>query len=324
MAVGTVVALAAQIGGAKLADGLYRIRGADLAVVVNTGDDYEQFGLTFSPDLDTMLYTLAGIASPSAGWEPAEETFALFEMLKSLGGSDRLRIGDKSLAAPLLRSGGLYDGRRLTEITLDFCRHLGVTARILPASDDPLRTQLLTDDGALSFQEYFVELGCEPEVRGFQYAGADQARISDELLDALYAKDLEAVVICPSNPYHSIRPILEVNGMKELLGRCGAPVIAVTPIIGGNALKGSAAKMMRELGRDVSTRSVAMEYLRIIDGFVIDEADVELVEGIRASGIQVTSAKTIMRTVDDRIALARTVLDFALSVREAKVLEEEG
>jgi LPPG:FO 2-phospho-L-lactate transferase len=320
---GTVVALAAQIGGAKLADGLYRIRGRDLAVVVNTGDDYEQFGLTFSPDLDTMLYTLAGIASPSAGWEPAEETFALFEMLKSLGGSDRFRIGDKSLAAPLLRSGGLYDGRRLTEITLDFCRHLGVTARILPASDDPLRTQLLTDDGAVSFQEYFVELGCEPEVRGFQYAGADQARISDELLDALYAKDLEAVVICPSNPYHSIRPILEVNGMKEVLRRCGAPVVAVTPIIGGHALKGSAAKMMRELGRDVSARSVAMEYLRIIDGFVIDEADAELAEGIRASGIQVISAKTIMRTVDDRMALARTVLEFAQAVREAKAKERE-
>lgn len=323
---GTVVALAAQIGGAKLADGFYRLRGKDLAVVVNTGDDYEQFGLTFSPDLDTMLYTLAGIASPSAGWEPAEETFSLFAMLKSLGGSDRFRIGDKSLAAPLLRSGGLYDGRRLTEITLDFCRHLGVTARILPASDDPLRTQLLTDDGAVSFQEYFVELGCEPEVRGFQYAGADQARISDELLDALYAKDLEAVVICPSNPYHSIRPILEVNGMKEVLRRCGAPVVAVTPIIGGHALKGSADKMMRELGRDVSARSVAMEYLRIIDGFVIDEADAELAEGIRASGIQVISAKTIMRTVDDRIALAQTVLDFAQSVREAKARarEEEG
>jgi len=321
---GTVVALAAQIGGAKLADGLYRIRGKDLAVVVNTGDDYEQFGLTFSPDLDTMLYTLAGIASPSAGWEPVEETFLLFEMLKLLGGSDRFRVGDKSLAAPLLRSGSLYDGRRLTEITLDFCRHLGVTARILPASDDPLRTHVLTDDGAVSFQEYFVELGCEPEVRGFQYAGADQARISDEVLDALYAKDLEAVVLCPSNPYHSIRPILEVNGMKELLRRCGAPVVAVTPIIGGNALKGSAAKMMRELGRDVSARSVAMEYLHIIDGFVLDEADAELAEGIRASGIQVTSAKTIMRTVDDRIALARTVLDFALSVREAKVLEAEG
>lgn len=320
---GTVVALAAQIGGAKLADGFYRLRGKDLAVVVNTGDDYEQFGLTFSPDLDTMLYTLAGIASPSAGWEPEGETFSLFEMLKSLGGSDRFRIGDKSLAAALLRSGGLYDRRRLTEITLDFCRNLGVTARILPASDDPLRTQLLTDDGAVSFQEYFVELGCEPEVRGFQYAGADQARISDELLDALYAKDLEAVVICPSNPYHSIRPILEVNGMKELLRRCGAPVVAVTPIIGGHALKGSAAKMMRELGRDVSARSVAMEYLRIIDGFVIDEEDAGLAEGIRASGIQVISAKTIMRSVDDRIALAQTVLDFAQSVREAKLREAE-
>ena len=321
---GTVVALAAQIGGAKLADGFYRLRGKDLAVVVNTGDDYEQFGLTFSPDLDTMLYTLAGIASPSAGWEPEGETFSLFEMLKSLGGSDRFRIGDRSLAAPLLRSGGLYDRRRLTEITLYFCRHLGVTARILPASDDPLRTHVLTDDGAVSFQEYFVELGCEPEVRGFQYAGADQARISDELLDALYSKDLEAVVICPSNPYHSIRPILEVNGMKEMLRRCGAPVVAVTPIIGDQALRGSAAKMMRELGRDVSARSVAMEYLRIIDGFVIDEADAGLAEGIRASGIQVISAKTIMRTVDDRIALAQTVLDFAQSVREAKLREKEG
>ena len=320
---GKVVALAAQIGGAKLADGLNRIRRGDLTVVVNTGDDYEQFGLTFCPDLDTMLYTLAGISSPSAGWEPEEESFSMFEILKALGGSDRFRIGDKSLAAPLLRSGALADGRRLTEITLDFCRHLGIAARILPATDDRLRTQLLTDNGAISFQEYFVEFGCEPAVKGFQYAGADEARVSDELLDALYAQDLEAVVICPSNPYHSIRPILEVNGMKEVLRRCGAPVIAVTPIIGGEALKGSAAKMMRELGRDVSARSVAMEYLRIIDGFVVDDQDIDLAEGIRASGIQVIGAKTIMRTIDDRIALANTVLEFAQSVREHKLREQE-
>ena len=321
---GTVVALAAQIGGAKLADGLYRLRGDKLTVVVNTGDDYEQFGLTFSPDVDTMLYTLSGIASASAGWEPEGETFSTFEMLKRLGGPDRFGVGDKSLAAPLLRSGGLQEGRRLTEITLDFCRQLGIGARVLPATDDPLRTHILTDNGALTFQEYFVEFGCEPGVKGFQYAGADQARISDELLEALYAPDLEAVVLCPSNPYHSIRPILEVNGMKEVLKRCGAPVIAVTPIIGGQALKGSAAKMMRELGRDVSARSVAMEYLRIIDGFVLDEADAELGEGIGASGIQVTSAKTIMRSVDDRIALAQTVLDFAQKVRDAKALEQEA
>ena len=321
---GTVVALAAQIGGAKLADGLYRLRGDKLTVVVNTGDDYEQFGLTFSPDVDTMLYTLSGIASPSAGWEPEGETFSTFEMLKRLGGPDRFGVGDKSLAAPLLRSGGLQEGRRLTEITLDFCRQLGIGARVLPATDDPLRTHILTDNGALTFQEYFVEFGCEPGVKGFQYAGADQARISDELLEALYAPDLEAVVLCPSNPYHSIRPILEVNGMKEVLKRCGAPVIAVTPIIGGQALKGSAAKMMRELGRDMSARSVAMEYLRIIDGFVLDHTDAELGDGIAASGIRVTSAKTIMRSVDDRIALAQAVLDFAQTVRDAKALEQEA
>ena len=321
---GSVVALAAQIGGAKLADGFYRLRGDKLTVVVNTGDDYEQFGLTFSPDVDSMLYTLSGIASPTAGWEPEGETFTTFEMLKRLGGPDRFRIGDKSLAAPLLRSGGLQEGLRLTEITLNFCRQLGITARVIPVTDDPLRTHILTDDGALTFQEYFVEFGCEPEVRGFQYAGADQARISDELLDALYAPDLEAVVLCPCNPYHSIRPILEVNGMKEVLKRCGAPVIAITPIIGGQALKGSAAKMMRELGREVSARSVAMEYLRIIDGFVIDDADAELIDGIRASGFQITSGKTIMRTLDDRVALAQMVLDFAQKVREAKLLEQDA
>jgi len=321
---GSVVALAAQIGGAKLAEGFCRLRGDKLTVVVNTGDDYEQFGLTFSPDVDTMLYTLAGIASPSAGWEPEGETFSMFEMLKRLGGPDRFRIGDKSLAAPLLRSGGLQSGRRLTEITLDFCRVLGIPARVIPVTDDPLRTHILTDDGAVSFQEYFVEFGCEPEVRGFQYAGAELARISDELLDALYAPDLEAVVLCPSNPYHSIQPMLEVNGMKEVLRRCGAPVIAVTPIIRGHALTGSAAKMMRELRREVSARSVAMEYLRIIDGFVLDDADAELAEGIRASGMQVTCAKTIMGTTDDRVALAQTVLDFAGMVREAKALEMEG
>jgi LPPG:FO 2-phospho-L-lactate transferase len=321
---GTVVALGAQIGGAKLADGLYRLRGDKLTVVVNTGDDYEQFGLTFSPDVDTMLYTLAGIASNSAGWEPEGESFAMFEMLKRLGGPDRLPVGDKSLAAPLLRSGGLQSGLRPTEITLDFCRALGISARVIPATDDPLRTHVLTDDGAVPFQEYFVDLGCEPEVRGFQYAGAEQARLSDELLDALYARDLEAVVLCPSNPYHSIRPILEINGMKEVLRRCGAPVIAVTPIIGGHALKGSAAKMMQELRREASARSVAMEYLRIIDGFVLDEADADLAEGIRASGIEVTSTNTIMHTVDDRIALAQKTLDFALAVREAKALAEEA
>jgi len=321
--VGTVVALGGQVGGAKLSDGLYRLRGRDLALLVNTGDDYEHLGLAFSPDLDTALYTLAGIAAPGAGWEPEGESRALHGMLKALGGPEQPLLGDRSLAAPLLRTQGLASGRRLTEITLDFCRNLGIGARVLPMSDDPVRTHVLTDDGAIPFPEYFGQLGCEPRARGLEYAGADQARIPDEVLDALHAADLEAVVICPANPYHVIRPILEISGMRELLRKRGAPVIAVTPIVGGKALKGSAGKMMRELGKEPSPRAVAGEYLRLVDGFVIDRTDVHLAEGVRSLGMQVLAAQTVMRSVDDRVALARAVLDFARSVREIRALEVE-
>jgi len=320
---GTVVALGGQVGGAKLADGLYRLRGRDLALIVNTGDDYEHLGIAFSPDLDTAIYTLAGIASAAAGWEPEAESRALHGMLKTLGGPEQPPLGDKSLAAPLLRTQGLASGRRLTEITLDFCRHLGIAARVLPMSDDPVRTHVLTDDGAIPFPEYFGQLGCEPRARGLEYAGADQARIPDEVLDALHAADLEAVVICPANPYHVIGPILEISGMRELLRKRGAPVIAVTPIVGGKALKGSAGKMMRELGKEPSPRAVAGQYLRLIDGFVIDREDIHLVESVRSLGIQVHAAPTVMRSVDDRVALARTVLDFARTVREIRALEVE-
>jgi LPPG:FO 2-phospho-L-lactate transferase len=320
---GTVVALAGQVGGAKLADGFYRLRGRDLALIVNTGDDYEHLGLAFSPDLDTVIYTLGGLASTASGWEPENETRALHGMLKALGGPEQPVLGDKSIAAPLLRTQGLAAGRRLTEVTLDFCRNLGISARVLPMSDDPVRTHVLTDEGAIPFPEYFSQLGCEPRVRGLEYAGADQARISDEVLDALHAADLEAVVLCPANPYHVIRPILEISGMRELLRKRGAPVIAVTPIVGGKALKGSAAKMMRELGKEPSPRAVAGEYLRLIDGFVIDQEDLHLAEGVRSLGIQALAVPTIMRSVDDRVALARAVLDFARHVRETRALEVE-
>jgi LPPG:FO 2-phospho-L-lactate transferase len=320
---GSVVALAGQVGGAKLADGLYRLRGEALTVVVNTGDDYEHLGLAFSPDMDTMLYTLAGLASAGAGWEPEGETRAVHAMLKALGGPDRPIHGDRSLAAPLLRAEGLASDRRPTQITLDFCRHLGITARVLPMSDDRVRTYVLTEDGALTFNDYFTQLGCEPTVRGFQYAGADAARIPDELIEALHADDLEAVIICPANPYHVIRPILEIEGMKELLRRRGAPVVAVTPIIGGRALKGSAAKMMRELGREVSARSVAGEYLRVIDGFVLDSEDLALVDSVRSLGMEVVALPTIMRSADDRVALAQEVLDFVAAIRARRKAEVE-
>jgi LPPG:FO 2-phospho-L-lactate transferase len=312
---GSVVALGGQVGGAKLADGLYRLRGNALTVIVNTGDDYEHLGLSFSPDVDTMLYTLAGIASAGAGWEPEGETQAVHNMIKALGGPDRPILGDRSLAAPLLRAEGLASGRSLSEITANFCRHLGISARVVPMSDDPVRTYVLTEEGAITFQDYFMQLACEPAVRGFQYAGADTARIPDAVIEALHADDLEAVILCPANPYHVIRPILEIEGMKELLLKRGAPLIAVTPIIGNRALKGSAAKMMRELGRELSARSVAGEYIRLIDGFVLDSEDLALVESVRSLGIDVVALPTIMRSIDDRVALAQEILDFAGAVR---------
>ncbi|HKX37746.1 MAG TPA: 2-phospho-L-lactate transferase CofD family protein, partial [Burkholderiales bacterium] len=223
---------------------------------------------------------------------------------------------------PLLRTEGLAADRRLTEITLGFCRSLGVTARVLPMSDDPVRTYVQTEHGEVSFHEYFYHFGCEPRVGGFHYAGADTARLSDEVLEALHAADLEAIVICPANPYHAIRPILAVNGMRELLRRRpGVPVIAVTPIVGGKALRGSAGKMMRELGREASARGAAAEYLKLIDGFVIDREDLALSESIRSFGMDVLATQTVMRNGDDRLALARSVLEFARRLRETRALK---
>jgi len=320
---GTVVALAGQVGGAKLADGLYRLRGKDLAVVVNTGDDYEHLGLAFSPDVDTMLYTLGGIAAPSAGWEPEGESRAVHDMVKKLGGPEQPALGDRSLAAPLLRSQGLADGRRPTEITLDFCRHLGIAARVLPMSDDPVRTNVITTKGVVTFNEFFNELNCEPTVHGFQYAGAEDARIPDEVLAALHAPDLEAIVLCPANPYHAIQPILAVGGLYDLIRKSRAPVIAVSPIVGGKALKGSAGKIMRDLGREPSARAAAAEYLRLIDGFVMDTADAQFVDGVRAMDLEVLSTSTVMRSVEDRINLASRVLDFAAAIRAKQALEAE-
>jgi LPPG:FO 2-phospho-L-lactate transferase len=312
---GSVVALAGQVGGAKLADGLYRLRKDRLTIVVNTGDDYEHLGLAFSPDIDTMLYALAGIASASSPWEPEGESHGVHSMLKTLGGPDRPIHGDRSLAAPILRAQGLAAERPLSEITAAFCRHLGIAARVVPMSDDRVRTYVETDEGNVTFQEYFNELACEPAVRAFQYAGAEQARIPDAVLDALHAPDLEAIVICPANPYHAIHPILHVSGMKDVLRQRRVPIVAVTPIVGGRALKGSAAKIMRELGREPSARAVATEYLRLIDGFVLDSEDAGLVDSVRSLGMDAIALPTFMRSQDDRVALAHEVLDFAANIR---------
>lgn len=320
---GTVVALSGQVGGAKLADGFRRLRGADFAVIVNTGDDHEVFGLAFSPDIDTMLYTLSGAAGTGGGWEPAGETYALHEMLHRLGSEHRVRVGDRSFALPLLRTEALRAEIPLSQITLGFCRTLGIDCRVLPMSNDPVRTVVRTEDGQASYHEYLTELECEPVVKGFLYAGADTARIPDEVLEALYAPDLEAIVLCPANPYHTIQPILAVQGMRELLRERGVPVIAVSPIVGNKALKGAAAKMMQELGHEASARRAALEYYRLIDGFVIDTVDAAAAEDIRACAIEVAVAPTIMRTEQDRVALAQAVLDFAALLRKRKEAERD-
>jgi LPPG:FO 2-phospho-L-lactate transferase len=315
---GTVVALGGQVGGAKLAEGLYRLRGPKLAAIVNTGDDYEYLGLPVSPDVDTMLYALAGIADAARGWEPAGESYACHGMLARLGGPIEVPLGDRALALQLLRAEALRAGRRPTEVARELAQRLGIEARVLPMSDDPVRTVVHTESGAMSFHDYFVDLKCEPALRGFQYGGADEARLSDEALDALHAADLEAVVLLPCNPYHTLLPILAVPGMRELLRKRGAPVIAVSPIIGGRALQGSAAKMMEELGREVSARAIAMEFRGLIDGIVIDTVDEALGEGIRASGFELLAAPTFMRNAEDRLRLARAVLEFARDVRAGR------
>jgi LPPG:FO 2-phospho-L-lactate transferase len=315
---GTVVALGGQIGGAKLAEGLQRLRGRNLVYVVNTGDDYDFLGLHLAPDVDSALYALAGIADAAKGWEPAGETFAAHAMLMRLRGPLQAPLGDRALALQLLRAEALRGGRPVTAVTLELCERLGIEARVLPMCDDPVRTVVHTESGSMSFLDYFVELKCEPAVREFQYGGADEARLSDEVLDALHARDLEAVVLCPCNPYHTMGPILAIPGMREALRRGGAPVVAVSPIIGGRALQGSAAKMMRELGREVSARAIAMEYRGLIDGIVLDSADEPLAEGLRASGFQVLAVPTYMRTPEDRLRLARAVLEFARAARLRK------
>jgi len=321
---GTVVALGGQVGGAKLAEGLYRLRGRKLTVIVNTGDDYEYLGLQISPDVDTMLYALAGIADASKGWETAGESFACHGMLTRLGGPVEVPLGDRALALQLLRAEALRAERAPTEITLELAQRLGIEARVLPMSDDPVRTIVNTESGAMSFRDYFMDLNCEPAVRSFQYGGAEGARLSDAVLDALHASDLEAVVLCPCNPYHTMQPILAVSGMRELLRKRGAPVIAVSPIVGGRALQGSAAKLMQELGREVSARAVAMEYRGLIDGIVIDSADEALAEGMRASGFEVLVAPTFMRNAEDRLKLAREVLECARAVRQRRQLAADA
>ena len=313
---GTILALAGGVGGAKLARGLADVLAPGrLTVAVNTGDDFEHIGLPISPDLDTVMYTLAGRANLETGWGVADETWSFMEAVGDLGGETWFRLGDRDLATHIMRRRMLDRGETLSEATDALTGALGIRHRIAPMSDRPVRTVVETDEGALPFQEYFVKRRCEPRVRAFRFEGIETALPSPPLAAALADPDLEAVVICPSNPYVSVAPIVGIPAVAEFIDTREVPVVAVSPIVGGSAIKGPAAKMMAELGSETSALGIARHYGAQIDGIVIDEIDAGLATEIGALGIAVHVAPTVMRTEDDSRALARETLDFATGLR---------
>ena len=308
------LALTGGIGGAKLAVGLANELPADeLAFLVNTGDDFEHFGLRISPDIDTLAYTLSGLVNPAAGWGRRDESWRFMETLEALGGETWFRLGDRDLALHALRRERLAAGATLTAVTRDLCRRLGVAQAVLPMSDDLVSTIVQTNDGPLAFQHYFVRDRCAPAVTGFEFDGIDAARPSPSLRQTLQ-RGLDAIVICPSNPFVSIEPILKVPGMTALLRAANAPIVAVSPIVGDKAIKGPTAKMMRELSIPATALAVARRYRGLIDGFVLDEQDASSAAAVRRLGIAVAIAQTVMTSLQDRIALARETLAFAAAL----------
>ena len=313
------IALSGGVGGAKLALGLSRVLAPEeLLIVANTGDDFEHLGLTICPDIDTVVYTLAGLANPETGWGRAGESWRVMAALGEAGGETWFQLGDKDLALHLARAQQLAAGQNLSTVTADLSERLGVRHPVVPMSDQPVRTMVSTDRGEMPFQEYFVKNRCEPEVSGFRFAGIEAATPAPALLAALDDPALEALVICPSNPFISIDPILGLPDLKAALDRCKAPVIAVSPIVGGKALKGPAAKMLGELGRESDATAIASHYGELLDGFVIDRQDEALKGALATDFCRVLVAQTVMRSLDDRISLARSVLDFAGDIREAR------
>jgi LPPG:FO 2-phospho-L-lactate transferase len=311
----TILALCGGVGGAKLALGLARrLNPGQLVIVVNTGDDFEHLGLRVCPDLDTVMYTLAGLDNPDTGWGVRGETWQFMQALGRFGAETWFRLGDQDMATHVERSRRLRAGETLTQVTATLCRALGIAHKVLPMSDDPVATVVECASGALPFQHYFVRERCEPPVHGVSYAGAAQARPRPELLALLRNPALAAVVICPSNPFLSIEPILAVGGVREAIEACRAPIVAVSPIVGGQAIKGPTAKMMREMGFEPSAAAVARRYGTLLDGFLLDTVDAGLRTEVEALGIAMRSAPTVMRTPEDRLALADCVIRFALEL----------
>ncbi len=312
-----VVALAGGVGGAKLAEGLARdLPPEDLTIIVNTGDDFEHFGLQICPDLDTVCYTLAGLANPATGWGRSDESWQALETIGSLGGPTWFRLGDRDLGLHLERTRRLRSGQTLAQVTHHFCQFWGIGPRVLPMSNDKVPTWVYTEEGELPFQEYFVHRQCHPRVSGFLFQDVEQAIPTPGVIEAL--EEAQLVVICPSNPWVSVGPILALPGVKSTLQTPGCPIVAVSPIIGGQAVKGPAAKMYSELGIDPSALSVARHYGDLLRGFVFDLVDVEQTDAIRALGISPFTTQTLMNTALDRRRLSAEILAFGQQLMQGQ------
>ncbi len=309
------IAVSGGVGGAKLALGLEKIiQSEDLMVVGNVGDDFRHFGLHISPDIDTLLYTLSGKSDVEKGWGLANETWQFMSAMKELGGDTWFQLGDRDLATHVERTRRLQNGESLSEITDYFRRTFGIGATIIPATDDQLRTIVETDIGVLNFQEYFVRERCNPRIQNLDFQGSESAFPQQELTKALRSKKLQSIIFCPSNPLLSIDPILSIQGLKRAFADSGAKIVAVTPIVGGAAIKGPAAKNLSELGYPVSATTVAKHYQGLIHGFVLDKRDREETKQIEKLGIAVLVADTIMNDLETKTQLAEKTLQFAKSI----------
>lgn len=311
---GHVLALAGGVGGAKLAGGLAAVLPpGSLTIVVNTGDDFTHLGLHISPDLDSVTYTLAGRNDPVRGWGLVDESWNAMAALARLGGPDWFSLGDRDLATHLLRTLALRE-RTLSQVTAELAQRFGIAHRIVPMSDQPVRSIVRTDEGELSFQHYFVRRRCEPRFVGIGFEGIETARAAPGFSAALDDPDLAAIVLCPSNPILSLRPILSLPGIAERLGRRRVPLVAVSPFVGGDAVKGPAAKMLRELGLQPTPEGLLACYEEgLIDALVVDRADAGF--AARDDSIAVLATDTLMRDAGDRSRLAREVLAFARTLR---------
>lgn len=306
---GKVVALTGGVGGAKLARGLIECLAPEqLLIVANTGDDFSHLGLSISPDLDSVMYALADLNDPERGWGLAGESWQAMDALTQLGGADWFRLGDRDLATHLQRSVRLSEGAPLSQVTKELCAALGLRHALVPMTDDRVSTMVSTAQGELAFQEYFVREQCAPAVSGFRFEGIESAKPLPQLMEWLAAPDLSAIVICPSNPFVSVDPILSMPGVREALQNSSAPVVAISPIVGGMAIKGPAAKMMQELNMPATAVAIAQWYGQLLDGLLIDSVDRELAGSI---AVATRVLPTLMSDLDSKVQLAREALDFA-------------